>query len=112
MRPSRPTERSWFRRNQGQTTFSVSKTWPVPLFVRLFRFEAALDPVRGLDAVGRIDLLGRIALDVDDGELAALDLGLAVHGFHDRLVALADRHADCAARAFEGRALQRGRDLL
>src|SRR5687768_3938007 len=74
--------------------------------------EAALDPVRRLHALGRIDLLGRIALDVDDGELAALELRLAVGRLHDGLVPLADRHAHGAAWTFEGRALQRRAHLL
>src|SRR4051794_41032651 len=92
MTPSTKTERSWFS-------------------YRLL-LEAALDPVRRLDALGWIDLLGRVALDVDQGQLAVDQLGGAVGGLHHGLVALADRHLHRAAGAFEGGALQRRRDLL
>src|SRR5882762_4080851 len=95
MTPSTPTERSSFR--------------PVSALLGL---EAALDPVGRLHAFGRIHLLGGVALHVHYGQLAARELGLAVGGFHDRLVAFADRHLHRAARAFVRHVLERGADLL
>src|SRR5437899_3296316 len=53
-----------------------------------------------------------ITLHIDDGELAARQPGLAVGGFHDRLVAFADRHLHRAAGAFERHVLERRADLL
>src|SRR6185295_2522850 len=89
MTPSTATARSWFSS------------------ACLLRLEAALDPVRGLDALRGIDLLGRVALDVDQGDLAADQLGLAVGGLHDRLVPLAERHLHRAAGPFERHVLER-----
>src|SRR5262245_27637814 len=74
--------------------------------------EAALDPVGALHALGRIDRLRRVALDVDQRQLAVHQLVLAVGRLHDRLVSLADRHAHGAAGTFEAHVLQRLADFL
>src|SRR5215475_14009775 len=79
---------------------------PLSGFPRLLLLEAALDPVGALHAFGRIHDLRGVALDVDERELAVHELRLAVRGLHDRLVALADRHAHRAAGSLEGRAFQ------
>src|SRR2546421_7887276 len=78
----------------------------------LLLLEAVLDPVRRFDALGRVDPLGRITLDVDERELAVDELGRAVHRLHHRLVALADRHLHRAAGPLEGRVLERRADFL
>src|SRR4051812_10235946 len=106
MMPSTPTERSWFIRKTAAAQAAAAQRGD------LLRLEAALDPLRGLHAFRRVHLLGRIALHVHHGNLAALHLGLAVGRFHDRLVAVADRHAYLAAGTLERQALQRGRHLL
>src|SRR5688500_18413006 len=114
MRPSRPTERIWFKLGAREGLPRQPRA-AVVLRTKLLGpggLEAALDPVGRLHAFGGIHLLGGITLDVDDGKLAALKLGLAVRRLHDGLMALADRHAHGAARPFESRALQRRRDLL
>src|SRR6185436_17491514 len=98
MTPSTATERSWFKPCLWAGSVSL--------------LEAALDPVGGLDALGRVHLLRRIALHVDQRELAVHQLGRAVRRLHDRLVSLADCHAHRAAGPFEGHVLERGADLL
>src|SRR5258706_10187154 len=74
--------------------------------------ETVLDPVGRLHALRRVHLLRRIALHVDQRDLAVDQLGLAVRGLHDRLVALAERHLHRAAGTFEGHVLERRADLL
>src|SRR2546429_1747345 len=101
------------------TTETISCTqkngrWERPLFQSrgLFRFEAALDPVGRLHLRRRVDLVGAVVADVGEGDLAPLQLGCAVGGVHDRLVALAVRHLHDAARALEGEAGKRVAELL
>src|SRR5688500_15385839 len=76
--------------------------------------EAALDPVLALDPRRRVDALGREALDVDQRHhlLLLVVLGAADGGVLDRLVPVAERHADAAGRRFPFRALQRRGQLL
>ena len=80
--------------------------------LRSYFFEAGLDPGFALDAVRRIHLVGRVARDVDDRELAARGLGGADRRIHHRLMALAERHLHGAARTLEGQVLERRDDLV
>src|SRR6266566_4596828 len=82
-----------------------------PLSV-LLRLEARLDPGFAFDAIGRVHLIRGIALDIDDLQLTAFDLGRADGSVHDRLMPLAERHLDRSAGTFENQVLQRGDDAL
>src|SRR5207302_11346881 len=76
--------------------------------------EALLDPVPDLDAVGRVHALHREDLHVPEAREAEprVELGRAVHGLLYRLVAVADRQADAAARGVELRVLERLDDVV
>src|SRR5712692_2369173 len=109
MIPSTTTGPIWSTGAPGKKNGFPRAAVHVPVALLL---EAALDPVGAGHAVGRIHRLGRIALHVGDGELAADELGDPVGGLRDRLVTLTDRHAHAAARTFAGHALERRADLL
>src|SRR5689334_18314606 len=76
--------------------------------------EAALDPVFALDAGGRVDAVGVEALDIHERHhlLRRIVLGAADRRVLDRLVPVAELHADAPGRRFPFRVLQRGGDLL
>src|SRR6478609_7406109 len=76
--------------------------------------EAGLDPVLRLHVRRRVDAVGRKALDVveDDHLLRRVVARLADRRVLDRLVAVAERHADAAGGRIPLEVRQGGRELL
>src|SRR3954447_22594990 len=87
---------------------------PAALRAALRAGEAGLDPIFGLHVRRRVDALRRKALDVveNDHLLGSVVARLADRRFLDRLVAIAERHADAAGGRVPLRAGERGGELL
>src|SRR5689334_4502756 len=76
--------------------------------------HTALDPIRALHALRRIDAAGGVINDVGERRLAGLlvEPVFAIGDLGDRLMALAERHVDRAADALEFEMLESGDDVL